>query len=184
MVKSHDELLDEIVGIESRMFMAIEPVTPSACQQQPDTFKTMRAAGFSALSEETLRSYLNDLEEAMDEGRNLVELKYARIDNLIPPLSENPVIDRIVEAEGRWLRELEAKYPNTFVGRSEFAIDTYLKSELEMYSDHTLDLYYRDIERAQKEGHNLVADKYAYLFREIGYDSIEAMEEERKRRQG
>ncbi len=179
--KSREQLLEEVVSLELRMFMVIEPVIPSACQEQPEAFKLMRAASHAVLSDETLESYLNDLEEAVDESRNLVELKYARIDHLIPALSDSPLIDEIVETESAWLKELEQKYPNTFVGRSDFAISTYLRSELETYSDRTLQLYHKDIQKAKEEGRNLVGERYTYLFQQIGYDSIEAMEQERKK---
>jgi hypothetical protein len=90
--KDREELLREITDIELRMFLAIEPTVPSACQEQPETFKLMQKAGFYVLSNETLESYLEDLQEALEENRNAMELKYARIDNLIPCLNNNPII--------------------------------------------------------------------------------------------
>ena len=178
--KSQEQLLNDIVSLELRMFMAIEPSTPSVCQEQPEAFKLMRRASYQVLSGETLESYLNDLQEAMDEGRNLIELKYARIDKLITPLSNNPLIGKIVEAEGKWLKELEKKYPLTFTSRADFAAGVYLRSELETYSDKTLELYYRDVCKALEEGRNLTAERYTSLFKQTGYNSIDAVENERK----
>ena len=140
----------------------------------------MRRASYQVLSGETLESYLNDLQEAMDEGRNLIELKYARIDKLITPLSNNPLIGKIVEAEGKWLKELEKKYPLTFTSRADFAAGVYLRSELETYSDKTLELYYKDVCKALEEGRNLTAERYTSLFKQTGYNSIDAVENERK----
>ena len=37
-----------------------------------------------------LKVYLENLEEAGTRGRNLLSKKYARMDNLIPLLSDNP----------------------------------------------------------------------------------------------
>lgn len=176
-----EELLQEIVAIELRMFLTVHTLGSTACQEQPETFKVVRKAGFYVLSNETLESYLSDLQEAMEENRNLVELKYARIDNLIPPLSNNLVIDRIVEVEGCWLKELEQKYPSTFRGRADFAAGVYLRSELETYSERTLELYFKDICKALEEGRNLTAERYTYLFKQLGYESIEDMEQERKK---
>jgi hypothetical protein len=176
-----EKLLHEIVAIELRMFLTVHTSGPTACQEQPETFKLMRKAGFYVLSDETLESYLSDLQEAMEENRNLVELKYARIDNLIPPLSNNLVIDRIVEVEGRWLKELEQKYPSTFRDRADFATGVYLRSELETYSDRTLQLYFKDICKALEEGRNLTAERYTYLFKQLGYDSIDDMEKARQK---
>lgn len=178
--KDREGLLEEIVSLELRMFLAVQPAIPSACQEEPETFKLMRRASHHVLSTETLESYLADLSDAVEEDRNLMELKYARIDNLIPRLNENPVIEQIVEAEGQWLRELEERYPLTLAGRSDFAMGVYLRSELETYSDRTLQLYVRDVARASEENRNLAAERYTFLFRHIGYDSIDDMERARK----
>ena len=181
MGKSHDELVQEITSIELRMFLTVQTSGPTTCQEQPETFKLMRRAGFHVLSTETLESYLQDLEEALDEDRNLVTLKYARIDELIPCLNDNPIIGKIVEIEERWFKELEKKYPATFRNRADFAAGIYLRSELETYSDRTLELYYKDACQSLAEGRNLTAERYAYLFKQLGYRSIEDMERERKK---
>ena len=181
--KSSEELLHDIVAIELRMFLTVQTSDPITCQEQPGAFKLTRKAGFHVLSPETLESYINDLQEAMEENRNLIELKYARIDSLITPLTDNPLIEKIVEVEGRWLKELEKKYPLTFRNRSDFAAGIYLCSELETYSDRTLELYYKDVCKALAEGRNLTAERYTYLFKQIGYNSIDDVERERKKAQ-
>ncbi len=181
--KGREELLREITDIELRMFLAIEPTVPSACQEQPETFKLMRKAGFYVLSNETLESYLEDLQEALEENRNAMELKYARIDDLIPCLNNNPIIDKIVEVEGRWLKELAERYPLTFKGRAEYAAGVYLRSELETYSDETLESYFKDVSKAMEEGRNLTEERYAFIFQQTGYDSIDDVERERKKAQ-
>jgi hypothetical protein len=181
MGKSHDELVREIISIELRMFLTVQTSGPTTCQEQPETFKLMRRAGFHVLSTETLESYLQDLEEALDENRNLVTLKYARIDELIPCLNDNPIIGKIVEIEERWFKELEKKYPSTFRNRADFAAGTYLRSELETYSNRTLELCLKDLTKALYEGINLTAERYTYLFKQLGYNSIDDMEQERKK---
>ncbi len=55
--KDREELLKEITDIELRMFLSVQTAIPSACQEQPETFKLMRKAGFHVLSNETLESY-------------------------------------------------------------------------------------------------------------------------------
>ena len=178
--KDREELLKEIVDIELRMFLSVQTAIPSACQEQPETLKLMRKGGFHVLSNETLESYLKDVKEALEEDRNLMELKYARIDNLIPCLNSNPVIDKIVEVEARWINELSERYPLTFKGRAEYSAGVYLRSELETYSNETLDLYFKDISRAVEESRNLTEERYTFIFQQTGYDSIEDMERERK----
>jgi len=179
--KSHEELVHDIVAIELRMFLTVQTAGPTTCQEQPETFKLMRRAGFHVLSMETLESYLQDLQEAIEEDRNLVSLKYARIDELIPCLNDNHAIAKIAEIEERWLKELEKKYPLTFRSRADFAAGIYLRSELETYSDRTLELYLNDLNKALNEGRNLTAERYTYLFKQLGYNSIEDMEQERKK---
>ncbi len=181
--KDHDQLLQEVVSIELRMFLAVEPAGPSACQEQPEALRLMRRASHHVLSTETLESYLGDLREAADEDRNLMTLKYARIDNLVACLNSNPLIDKIVEAEAGWLKDLEERYPLTFVGRGDFAAGVYLRCELETYSDRTLELYFKDISRANDEGQNLTEERYTFLFQQIGHDSIDDVERERDKGQ-
>jgi len=175
-----EKLIDEIVAIELRMFMAVLTPAPSACQENPEAVKLMRRGSFTVLSTETLESYLGDLQEALEDGRNLMELKYARIDNLVPPLSTNPLIGKIVEIEGAWMKDLAGRYPLSFKGRTEYSAEIYLRSELETFSDRTLDLYFRDTSTAAEAGRNLTEERYAYIFKQIGYDSIEDMEKERQ----
>jgi hypothetical protein len=179
--KSHEELIRDIVAIELRMFLTVQTAGPTTCQEQPETFKLMRRAGFNVLSNETLEYYLKDLQEALEEDRNLVSLKYARIDELIPCLNNSHAIADIVEIEERWLKELEKKYPLTFRSRADFAAGIYLRSELETYSDRTLELYLKDLTKALEEGRNLTAERYTYLFKQLGYNSIDDMEQERKK---
>lgn len=182
--KTREQLIEEIVSIELRMFLAIEnpePI-PSADQEEPDMLKLMRRASHWVLSDETLKSYLKDIQEAIEEDRNLMALKYARMDNLVPVLNTNPLIDEIVEIEARWFKELAEKYPLTFKGRSEDSANVYLRCELETYSDRTLELYHKDVTKAVKEGRNLTADRYTYLLQQSGFNSIDEMEEDMKKR--
>lgn len=181
--RRREQLLKEVVDIEWRMFLAVETSIPSACQEQPNAFRLMRRASFHVLSSETLESYLRDLREALDENRNLMTLKYARIDNMIPPLSADPMIDKIVEIEGRWLSDLAKRYPLTFKGRTDYAAGVYLRSELETYSSETLDRYHKDVSRAQEQGRNLTEERYAFIFRQTGYASIDEVERERQKGQ-
>ena len=177
--QTRDQIIEKIVSIELRMFLAVETPDqmPAACQEQPDTLKLMRRASHCALSDETIKSYLNDVQEALDEDRNLMTLKYARMDNLIPVLNTNPLIEKIIEIESDWLKELAERYPLTFKGQSEYSANVYLRCELETYSDHTLELYYKDVTTAQNENRNLTADRFTFMFQQSGYNSIDEMED-------
>ena len=71
MNEDRGRILDEIVAIELRMFMAVLTPGPSACQENPEALKLMRRGSFSVLSTETMESYLGDLQEAL-RGRPVV----------------------------------------------------------------------------------------------------------------
>lgn len=172
---SREELLKGIIEIELDMFERVRTAEPSLCKDRPETFKVMRGMSHSVLSTQTLESYLEDLQKAKAEGRNLMTEKYARMDNRIPRIKTNPVIDDIVRIEAQWMKELSEKYPHTFKGGDGFTI--YLSSELETYSDKTLGLYFEDISKAEKEGRNLEEEAYLILFQQIGYSSIAEVEE-------
>ena len=176
--RGHKELLDEIIEIELDMFQRVRTAQPSLCKERPETFKAMRGMTCSVLSTETLESYLEDLQKAKAEGGNLLTEKYARMDNLIPPLKTTPIIDDIVEVEDRWMKELSEKYPHTFRGGLGFKV--YLRCELETYSGKTLKLYSKDVSKAKKEGKNLAEERYTTLFQQIGFGSIAEADEQAK----
>lgn len=168
--ESREASLNSIIEIELDMFQRVRTADPSLCKDRPETFKVMRRMTHSVLSTETLESYPEDLHKAKAEGRNLLTEKYARMDNKIPPLKTNPAIGDIVEIEAHWMAELLEKYPRIFKGGASFK--TYLSSELETYSDKTLELYFEHVSKAKKEGRNLTEERYTMLFQQIGYSSI------------
>lgn len=167
--------LDTVIDLELGMFNAVREERPSACRDKPKAFKVMRRITHSVLSAETLRSYLRDLEQATADGRNLMAEKYARMQGLIPVRDDSAVIDRIVEMEGGWQDELSHRYPQLFAAQSMQAFELYLRSELETYSDHTLELYLRDICESAEETRNLAEERYTFLAKMLGHDSIPAM---------
>ena len=175
---NREELVDAIIKFELDMFEQVRTAEPSLCKDRPETFRVMRRMTHSVLSTETLESYLEDLQKAKAEGRNLLTEKYARMDNRIPPLKINRLIGDIVELETRWMRELSQKYPHSFRGGSG-SFELYFSSELETYSDETLKLYFGDVSRAEKEGRNLAEERYTKLSQQIGYGSIDEMERKR-----
>jgi hypothetical protein len=173
--KKQKNLLKMIVEIELNMFQKVRTLEPSLCQERPDTFKNMREMGHSVLSHETLRSYYKDLKNAKKNNRNLLTEKYARINNLIPPLKNTSLISDILTAEDLWMKELSQKYPFTFKKSSPY-FNIYLSCELETYSDETLNLYLRDITKAVAENKNLAQERFLFLFKKLGYNSISEVE--------
>jgi len=123
-----------------------------------------------------LGSYLNDLIVANEQGRNLLTEKYARMDNLVDPLSTNPVIEKIVAIECKWQQEIQNIYPALYEqccrridptgDGSDFSV--YLQSELETYSDHTLGLYYNNVKNADDFQKTLALDALQRLVKKSG----------------
>lgn len=170
-----EQVIEQIVEKEYKMFESLRARDSDRCKDNPKTFKLVRRVYFSVFSDETLRSYLKDLEDAEKSNRNLLEEKYARMDDLIPQIKENPLIEEIVTIRMGWMKELSSKYPNIFQGDEEGFV-RYLRSELETYSDRTLELVYRDLQKALRDGKNILKEQYELLFREIGYSSLEEVE--------
>lgn len=178
---SKEEMIQTILDLELQMFFNVPTAEPTRCQQAPEGFNLTRGAAFEVWSEETLFLYLGDLLSAAANGRNLLTEKYARMDNLIPPLNLNPIIDEIVKIEVAWQKELEQKYPHAVgQGNTENCGDSagilsfanYLRCELETYSNETLASYHRDLLKALEEGRNLAEEKYTRIFQQLGYPSL------------
>jgi hypothetical protein len=181
-------IIEKILSVELEMFLNVPSAGKSSCQEYPESFKTHRRAHFFPWSKDTLESYLQDLRTALASGTNLMTLKYARMDNLIPPLNTNPLIGKIVEIQCAWQRDVLLKYPGIMGGgrplssaddsSSMTSFETYLRGEIETYSDTTLKLLYRDMLHKQAQGISMSREVYEYLVREKGYSSMEDAEKQ------
>lgn len=178
------ELIAAVLDAELEMFLRVPAAGPARCQQSPDGFRLARGAVFEAWSERTLSRYWGHLLTARAEGRNLFTERYARMEKLIPAPNDSELIDDIVEIEAEWQRQVQKKYPHV-VGQGKrqsgdasglLSFTRYLRSELETYSDDVLASYYADLLTAQREGRNLVEEKYARMFQKLGYSSLEEAE--------
>jgi len=186
-----EELTREILDREQEMFVTVPSRYPAPCQANLPAFRLHRAAQFSVWSIEALRSYRDDLKRAQEQGRNLMTLKYARMENLIPSLHGDPVVQerihRIVAVEVTWQQELAARFPGLLgrgrpledegAGGGATSFSTYLRGELETFSQETLAWLHRDVTLAQAEGRNLTEGIYRRLVRDMGYASIQDAEE-------
>ncbi len=171
-------IINKIIDIEEKMFVCVRTKEPADCQNMLRTFRSMRRMSFSVLECDTLNSYLDDLQEAERSSRNLVMEKYARMDNLIPVINNSDVINKIVQIEMGWMQKLHDLYPFSIKFDAGFRI--YETGELETYSNHTLDLYYRDLLTAYANDLNLCEKRYLNLYKELGYKSLEEVEKEAK----
>lgn len=172
-----EHLVEQILGIEVDMFRRVQTDEEPSCRAFMEDMKLHRRGQFASWSTETCASYLDDLNRARTEGRNLMTLKYARMDNLIEPCSTNPLIGEIRDRYVTWQHEVHREYPNTMRrGRDLQDFANYLGCELETYSDATLQLLWNDVEKATGSGRNLAREVYESLARQSGYRTLEEME--------
>jgi len=165
---SKEDLISDILELEWEMFSNVTNRGGRAvCQENPQTFRIIRSGGFTVWSEDTLQSYLADLEEARDAGRNLMTEKYARMEELIDPLNPDALasIAEIVSKECSWAEEFRQRYPQARMGRpirdseappSVVSAEAYSRAELETYSTRTLELYQRDNQEMEARSQNRI----------------------------
>ncbi len=179
-MKTNDEkenLVERILEIEVEMFLAVPTETDTPCRSQIDDMRLHRRSQFAGWSVDTCRSYLADLEEAQAAGRNLLMLKYARMENRVPPLSDNPLIPVILDCFVGWQKQILEEYPNVMNGGRELdGFKAYLSSELETYSPKTLSLLNKDIDSNRRESVNMTQKVYEYMAQLAGYNSLDEME--------
>ncbi len=168
-----EQLIEEVIERELAMFLAVKNEGgPASCQQNPDMFRHWRWMIFSVLSDKYIESYLQDIIEAIDEGRNLLLEKYARMDNLIPCVSPNmEKVSAITAAERLWLTQLAKEYPLQFAQQLQ-RFDFYFSPEIETLSERTLDCYLSCIAKAQEDSRNLALERYENMYKRMGLPSV------------
>ena len=189
-MKSHSSLIKEILNRELSMFVSVPSRFPASCQADPEGFRLHRSSQFSVWTKKALRSYLKDLKKAEKLGKNLMTLKYARMENQIPPLHNDPEvekrIDRMISIQQKWQQELAVKYPG-IIGRGRplaeqkntqqtTSFSTYLRGELETYSVKTLALLHKDLIKAESGRKNLAEGIYLALAKNLGYKTLQDAE--------
>lgn len=197
-----DDLVSKIIEREWDMFQDVENQGGKAsCQQNYQTFEIMRYSQAMSWSEETLKSYLKDLQNALKNKRNLLTekyarmmestspLEYARIERLLPPLDpEVPeIIDQIVTIMINWEEEVIEKYPyiasrgrvlrSTEDTPYATSIETYLRGELSTYSLKTLKLYLENVLNQKAENINGSELIHLNTAKRYGYKSLEEANE-------
>ena len=187
-----EKVTECILEKELAMFVAVPTEHEAPCQQNPEGFRLFRAAQFSVWSLATLDAYLHDLGQAELQGKNLMTLKYARMDNLIAELHEGPdaylMIDKIVSIELMWQRDMLSKYPS-FMKRARIideqqqdnrftSFKRYLRAELETYSYSTLQELLNDVTEAETAGNNMTESIYDSMVKELDYDDLLDAEKE------
>lgn len=192
------DLISEVVAAEWRMHQAVRNIGGRAgCQEDFQTFEINRSSQVVGWSETCLESYLKDLQLAEKEGRNLQTEKYARmmestspaeyaaIQHLLPAVdpAASAVIEKIVSVAMGWAEEVAQKYPHLVArGRplhssedSHFvtSFETYLRSELAVYSLNTLRLYRDNMLEQKANNVNGNEITLAHAMKRYGFSSLE-----------
>ena len=178
--ETHEELMTHLISLEWEAFDKTRNVGGrAACQDDWPTFQLMRKSQYMTWTDEMLRSFIADFEQANADGHNLIAEKYgwmmettspedfSEIESYLPKISaeQRKIIDEIVKIQVAWMEDLAAEQPDVVnkmrsIHASEdspynTSYETYLRGELLTYSEQTLILYGRFIANLANEGKNL-----------------------------
>lgn len=195
-------IIERILRVEWEMFQAVDGLTGKAdCQEEWPTFHIMRYSYYNAWSDQMLRSYVRDLDEALQENRNLVMEKYAYMMEYTDPEYYNSrlkpylpecggetaaLIDTVAEYLVACEKEFALRYPK--LGRKgrpadhagdsaeDTSAETYVRGELRTYSKYTLKYFVDYIEQCRGEGVNFTFLVKEKMVRMYGYDSLDDAE--------
>lgn len=201
---NREELIRHILEEEWEMFTTVNNRGGRAdCQDDRQTFAIMRVAQLSVWNEEVLVSYLLDLLEAKEAGRNLMTEKYAhimektypeeyeQIKNFLLPVSDYAklMVETILKIYTIWEKEFSKKYPRVRKrGRTdninaaitgEASVEDYQYGELMTYSERTLRAMLECIGEAPDK--NLYIEELSNMIKPYGFKTIEEAEESLKR---
>ena len=197
-----DAYMNEIIETEWDMFQKTQNAGGRAwCQDDKVQFDANRRAQFDLWDEETLASYLGDLNAAKEEGLNPVTLKYAYmmeetapeeyqlLKEHLPEISteKKALIERMAEQTALWCEQFSKAYPKLSQrGRPARPIPeapgitsakTYCRGELSTYSMETLQKLSAIYEQYEKDGINLFERSVANEMRFLLGKSLDEMEE-------
>ena len=174
-----EELIKSIVAKEWPMFHNVNGEDRVDCQEDPGTFENMRTAQFSVWDEASLAGYDKDLDAAIAEGRSLVKEKYIwmmehtdprgfeAFKSLLPAISDKKkeLVADIWKIMLAQTEELRKQYPLLALGGRPLhaseegqwaSIETYQTSELNTYSEETLEKLLAHIKDMQAKGEDFV----------------------------
>lgn len=197
------DIIEKIVELEWKQFdKVVNEGGRADCQDDFETFSIMRKSQYMAWNEELLESYLDDLQQADANGRNLIMEKYARmmkstaphkyseLQKALPVLDEERIRiqEEIIKIQMNWMEDFAKEFPkmasrarrlHTYEDEEyDTSYETYLRGELGTYSDNTFVLYGRFIASLAKEGKNLAYDIMSNTAKLYGYASVEAAEKQ------
>lgn len=207
-ISETEQLIFDIAQIEWELFQNVQNTGGRAsCQNDPDTFFKMRMSQWMVYSKETLESYMEDLKNSIEQGRNLIFEKYGfmmettypeefeEIKEHLPQVSSEmeKMIDEMADIHVKWDKQVYEKYPhireNGRVFRSSedsvyngSSSESYLKGEYKTYSPKTVELIYKQVKQAENSSENLLEKIIENEVKFYGYQSLEDAEKKQSER--
>lgn len=199
---NNNELVKKIVELEFEAFDKVDNEGGRAdCQDDWLTFSKMRKSQYLTWTKPMLMQYYYDFLREYRIGHNLITekygrmmastapIEYARIKDNFPPIPEEKaaIIEAIVSIQVNWMEDFSAEYPK-LAGRARSihsfedtpyntSYETYLRGEIQTYSDKMLQLYGMFISSKLEDGSNLAYEIMMHNCALYGYKSLKAAEE-------
>jgi len=193
-----EKIIEKILEKEWKYFSNLNNIGGRAdCQDNREDFIIMRKSQWETFNEETLLSYLEDL----NSKNNPLFQKYAqmmkynspeeyeKIKDILEKASEEKtdLINKIMFIYMEWEKEFFERYPIfSSMGRPlysseddniETSIETYLRGELLSYSEKTLKLYLNYVIDNKEKNINLAIKNMDNLARMQGFNDSDEVEE-------
>ena len=193
-----EKIIEKILEKEWKYFSNLNNIGGRAdCQDNREDFIIMRKSQWETFNEETLLSYLEDL----NSKNNPLFQKYAqmmkynspeeyeKIKNILEKASDEKtdLVNKIMFIYMEWEKEFFERYPIfSSMGRPlysseddniETSIETYLRGELLSYSEKTLKLYLNYVIDNKEKNINLAIKNMDNLARMQGFNDSNDVEE-------
>lgn len=194
-------IISKIIEKEWEMFRVLHNIGgPAECQNNKPEFEIMRKGQWDILDDKILKSYLEDLENAILEGRNLLQEKYIKMMEHSSPEEYEKVkhvlkeirpgqkvlIKKIEDIYLEWGKEFENRFPKfSKLCRpldesgdlpEKASVQTYLKGELYSYSLKTLLFYHDFVLECYNNKRNLIYESHLTVVKQKGFEDIESVE--------
>ncbi|PGH21997.1 hypothetical protein RN96_02030 [Fusobacterium polymorphum] len=193
-----EKLIEEILEKEWAYFSKLNNIGGrAACQDNKEEFIIMRKSQWETFNEETLLSYLDDLNSKYNPlfqkyGQMMKynsSKEYEKVKDILENPSKNKItlVEKIMSIYMEWEEEFFKKYPifasmgrplySTEDDNIETSIETYLRGELLSYSEKTLQLYLKYILEIKEKNINLAIKNMDNLASMQGFKNSDEVEE-------